>query len=108
MGGPNSGEFTSHAGNPPAHIVHHPWALRQEQSKGCLEQGNSEPVNFLPIVGALVHRPPELPADYGDRKIVALIEKEIWAVEPKDCSLCKTGSERVRPKVNWAKLTGKS
>lgn len=73
----------------------------------AVEEGNGEPVNFLPIVGALVHRPPKLPADYGDRKVVALIEKEIWAVEQKDCPLCKAGSPRYRPKTHWAELTGK-
>lgn len=73
----------------------------------AVEEGNGEPVNFLPIVGALVHRPPRLPADYGDRKVIAVIEKEIWAVDPKDCSLCKAGSPRYRPKTHWAELTGK-
>ena len=55
-----------------------------KEVRRAVEEGNSEPVNFLPIVGALVHRPPKLPADYGDRKVIALIEKEIWAVEPED------------------------
>ncbi|MBL7142457.1 MAG: hypothetical protein ISS83_02290 [Candidatus Pacebacteria bacterium] len=73
----------------------------------AVEEGNGEPVNFLPIVGALVHRPPKLPADYGDRKVIAVIEKEIWAVYPKDCPLCKAGSQRYRPKTHWLELTGK-
>jgi len=73
----------------------------------AVEEGNGEPVHFLPIVGALVHRPPRLPADYGDRKVIAVIEKEIWAVDPKDCPLCKAGSPRYRPKTHWAELTGK-
>jgi len=72
----------------------------------AVEEGNGEPVNFLPIVGALVHRPPRLSADYGDRKVIAVIEKEIWAVDPKDCPLCKAGSPRYRPKTHWAELTG--
>lgn len=73
----------------------------------AVEEGNGETINFLPIVGALVHRPPKLPADYGDRKVVALIEKEVWAIDPKDCPLCKAGSPRYRPKTHWAELTGK-
>lgn len=73
----------------------------------AVEEGNSEPVNFLPVVGALVHRPPELPVDYGDRKVTALIEKEVWAVDPSECSLCKAGSKRYRPKTHWKELTGK-
>jgi orotate phosphoribosyltransferase len=72
----------------------------------AVEEGNGEPVNILPIVGALVHRPPKLPVDYGNREVVALIEKEIWAVEPP-CPLCKAGSVRYRPKTHWPELTGK-
>lgn len=73
----------------------------------AIEEGNIEPVEFLPVVGALAHRPPKLPADYGDVKVVALLEKEVWAMKPEDCPLCKTGSRRLRPKSNWAELTGK-
>ena len=73
----------------------------------AVEEGNGEPVNFPPVVGVLVHRPPKLPADYGDRKVIAVIEKEIWAVDPKDCPLCKAGSLRYRPKTHWKELTGK-
>jgi len=73
----------------------------------AVQEGNGEPVNFLSLVGALVHRPPKLPVDYGDRRVIALIEKEIWAVDPKDCPLCLAGSVRYRPKTHWAELTGK-
>lgn len=73
----------------------------------AIEQGNGESVNFLPVVGTIIHRPPKLPADYGERKVIALLEKEIWAVEQKDCPLCKAGSLRYRPKTHWAELTGK-
>lgn len=65
-------------------------------------------VNFLPYVGILVHRPPKLPVThYGNRQVIALIEKEIWAVPPEECPLCKEGSKRLRPKTNWKELTGK-
>ncbi|MBU1255415.1 MAG: hypothetical protein ABII95_03150 [Patescibacteria group bacterium] len=74
----------------------------------AVEEGNKYPVNFLDEVGVIVHRPPKLPADYGDRKIVSLIEQEVWAVEPEDCKLCKKGSPRFKPKSHWAELTGKS
>lgn len=79
-----------------------------KEVRRAIEQGNSEPVEFLPVVGVLVHRPPKLPADYGDVQIIPLIEKEVWAVDPKDCPLCKAGSRRVRPKSHWAELTGKA
>lgn len=80
-----------------------------QEIRRAVQEGNPEPVDFFPIVGALVHRPPKLPADYGDIKVVALIEKEIWAVNPEECPLCKAGSERLRPKIkeNWEKLTAK-
>ena len=71
-------------------------------------EGNPHPVNFLPFIGVLVHRPSKLPVtEYGDRKVVAVIEKEVWATEPENCSLCKQGSAPLRPKQNWKELTGK-
>lgn len=73
----------------------------------AIEEGNGEPVNFLPFVAALVHRPPKLPADYGDIKVIALLEKEIWVSDPKECPLCQAGSVRLGPKTHWAELTGK-
>lgn len=74
-----------------------------------IEKGNHSPVNWLPVVGILVHRPPQLPAPpYDDRTVVALIEKEVWAVPPEECPLCKAGSKRYRPKTNWKELTGKA
>ncbi|MCH8741448.1 hypothetical protein IH779_00945 [Patescibacteria group bacterium] len=73
----------------------------------AVKEGNSELVNFMPIVGALIHRPPVLPVDYGDTEVVALIEKEVWTVNPKDCHLCQAGSPRYRPKTHWQELTGK-
>ncbi len=81
----------------------------------AIRKGNKEYVNFLPIVGTLVHRPPKLPIGYeiddeGKKvklQIVPLIEKEVWAVDPSECPLCKAGSKRLRPKTHWKELTGK-
>ncbi len=73
----------------------------------AIQEGNSETVNFLPIVGTIIHRPPKLPVDYQNVKVVALVEKEIWAINPEDCPLCRAGSKRYRPKTNWNKLTKK-
>ncbi|MFH2013919.1 MAG: hypothetical protein ABIJ17_03040 [Patescibacteria group bacterium] len=70
--------------------------------------GNPNSVNWLPYVGIFVHRPPKLPVDnYGDRKVISLIETEVWAVDPSECPLCKAGSIRYRPKTHWKELTGK-
>lgn len=78
-----------------------------KEVRRAIEEGNSETVEFSSVVGALVHRPPKLPADYDGRKVSALIEKEVWAVDQEDCPLCKDGSIRCRPKTHWAELTGK-
>ncbi len=74
----------------------------------AIQEGNGEPVEFLPVVATLVHRPLKLPADYGDLKVVALVEREVWAAKPEECQLCQAGSKRLRPKTHWAELTGQS
>lgn len=82
-----------------------------KEVRRAVEEGNSEKVNFLPIVGTIIHRPPGLPARYEingtEVKIVSLVEKEVWAVDPNECPLCKAGSNRYRPKTHWKELTGK-
>lgn len=77
--------------------------------KEAVDSGNPNSVNWLPYVGIFVHRPPKLPVDsYGDRKVIPLIETEVWAVDPSECPLCKAGSVRYRPKTHWKELTGKA
>ncbi len=73
----------------------------------AIQTSNPNPVSFLPIVGALVHRPPKLPIDCWNMRIVALVEKEIWSVPQDQCDLCRQGSVRVKPKANWSLLVGK-
>ena len=68
----------------------------------AVRRDNPNPVEFLPVVGTIIHRPPELPADYSGVEVVSLAELEVWAVDPKDCPLCAKGSERLRPKTHWA------
>jgi len=81
-----------------------------QEVKQAIEQApHQKPVNIMPIVAALVHRPPKLSIQYpGDVRVVALVEKEVWAVKPEECPLCAAGSKRVRPKSNWIELTGKA
>ncbi len=79
-----------------------------QEVRRAVREGNSEPVNFLPVVGTLIHRPHKLPVDYNGTTVVSLIERQIWAVEQKDCSLCAAGSPRYRPKTHWRELTGKA
>lgn len=75
----------------------------------AVNENNRYKVKFLPIVGTILHRPPKLPVQYffDDQPvtIVPLIEKEIRAVPQTECPLCAAGSERLKPKTNWAKLT---
>jgi len=73
----------------------------------AIKEGNPEPVNLIFTVGALVHRPSKLPISYAELRIVSLIEKEVWAVDPSECPLCKAGSPRLRPKAHWVELTGR-
>jgi hypothetical protein len=73
----------------------------------AVNSGNPNPVNWLPYVGILVHRPPLFVSHYGEREVISLINKEVWAVPQTECILCQKGSERVKPKTNWNKLTGK-
>jgi orotate phosphoribosyltransferase len=75
----------------------------------AVNDGNKELVKWIPVIGALVHRPPKLPVNfYGERRVVPLLEEEVWAVPPEECPLCKAGSARYRPKTHWTELTGKA
>ena len=82
-----------------------------EEVRRAVRERNPEPFNFLKIVGVLFYRPPKLPAIYeidGERiALVALIKKEMWAINPAECLLCKAGSPRYKPKSHWQELTGK-
>jgi len=58
-------------------------------------------VEFLPFIGTVVYRPSKLP---GNRNIVALVKREVWAAPQEECPLCWQGSVRYRPKENWDEL----
>lgn len=77
--------------------------------KLAVESMNREPVNWLPYIGTLVHRPDKVVTHYQDRLVIPVIEKIIWNSKPEDCPLCKAGSESLQPKAagtyNWDKLT---
>jgi len=80
-----------------------------EEVYRAVKEGNSESVIFSSDVFTLIHRPSKLStADYDNRRVRALVHEEIWAVKPEDCPLCAKGSKPLRPKENWAKLTGKA
>lgn len=75
----------------------------------AVEAMNGEPVDWLPYIGVLVHRPSEPVTHYGNRRVISVIEKIIWSADPKDCPLCAKGSPRLKPKTpgtnNWDRLT---
>ncbi len=60
--------------------------------------------NILPYIVCLVNRSGS--SSLGGRELRALLTLDIhnWAAD--DCPLCKMGSQVVRPKANWAALTG--
>lgn len=79
----------------------------QEVMRAVKEGNSDKPVLFFLPVLALIHRPPKLPVDYGGRKVVALVEKEVHNFKPEECPYCKVGSPKYRAKTHWEELTGK-
>ena len=78
-----------------------------EDVKEAVEHYNPYPVKWIPVIGVFVHRPAKLPVThYGDSKVIALFEREVWKEEPP-CRLCNEGSVPLKPKANWHILTGK-
>lgn len=73
-----------------------------EVRKG-IREGNEVPVTFAPVAGVLVHRSDVWQIE--DTRVVPFDHYEIKVWPPTDCPLCKGGSEAIRPKKNWAKLT---
>lgn len=71
-----------------------------------IQEGNSEPVFFLPDVATIIYRPARLQG--GQIDVIALIRRGVKTWESNNCPLCARGSERLRPKQNWVRLTGKA
>jgi len=80
-----------------------------EAVERAIVKGNKYPVIFDPFVGTIILRPPKFEPTYGGKRVVALIAKEVWAVEREKCTLCAQGSKLIeKPKLNWGELTGKN
>ena len=74
--------------------------------KTALTRDNKEPINLIPVVGVIVHRPPVLPVSYDGFEVVSLLEiPGIKTFKPAECPLCRAGSSRLSPKKNWKELT---
>lgn len=70
-----------------------------------IQNGNSNPVTFVPVVMTLVHRSDTY--EFEGSPILYFRHYEIESWEPGECPLCAAGSKRLRPKQSWAELTGK-
>ncbi len=70
-----------------------------------IREGNPNPVTFVPVVLTLVHRSDVY--EFEGAPILYLRHYDIKSWEPEECPLCAAGSKRIRPKQNWAELTGK-
>jgi len=73
-----------------------------------IRQGNDpNRVQFMPCVMTLVHRSPIY--TFEDAPILHLLHLDIQVWDDKEhCPLCAAGSEALRPKHDWLKLTGKN
>lgn len=69
----------------------------------ALREGNPHPVTFAPLIYVLIHRSDITQLE--DTPIIYGYHFDIWKTDPKDCALCKAGSQRMRPKQNWSELT---
>lgn len=70
-----------------------------------IRAGNPGPVRFFPLSLGLVHR--SLVYEFEGGPILFFRHYDIRKWKPEDCPLCKAGSKRIRPKQNWAELTGR-
>jgi len=71
-----------------------------EQTIAAIEKKNAI---VWPVLGVLVNRSGRV--KLGERKVVAVIDKPMPMWAPAECPLCQAGSEAVRPKGNWDRLT---
>lgn len=81
-------------------------AVRQAIRVGNQQLGIVSPVQFVPVVSALVHRSDQYEFEGGPILSQAHYDIKTW--EKEECPLCAQGSERIEePKKHWARLTGK-
>lgn len=71
-----------------------------------IREGNPNPVTFAPVIAVMAHRSNATAVEDTSVVFAYHFDIEVWG--PDDCPLCKGGSEALRPKGNWARLTGKA
>ncbi|MBU0624895.1 hypothetical protein KKF05_00975 [Patescibacteria group bacterium] len=69
----------------------------------AVSRNNHRPVTFVPAVLTVVNRFGS--ALFEKTPIISLASYDLHTWEQKSCPLCAAGSERLRPKLNWLKLT---
>ena len=75
--------------------------------RDAVKCGNPHEVFFLPDIACGIFRPPHDGAMTAISDIIYLAKKVVKTWPPSECPLCKQGSLRMKPKENWAELTGK-
>ena len=73
--------------------------------KTGIKNAHEYEINFVPAVLTVVDRSGSDEIDGAKLLCLANYDINIW--DPSECPLCKQGSKRLRPKVNWAELTGR-
>jgi orotate phosphoribosyltransferase len=71
-----------------------------------IREGNKNEVKFVPIIATAFLRSNTRKIEEAKVVYVARFSK-IQSWPPNKCPLCKAGSKPLRPKENWAELTGK-
>lgn len=74
---------------------------------GLMAAGEGLNISFLPKLVVLVNRSgmKTLKTPHGEFEICPLLDIPMPMWEPDECPLCKKGSEAIKPKGNWDKLT---
>lgn len=72
-----------------------------------LRGAHQHPLTFVPLAATLVDRRSDFETTINGAPIVSVARYNIQKWNPAVCPLCRGGSERIRPKANWAKLTGR-
>jgi len=80
-------------------------AVREGIRLGTI-QNHPHPVSFAPLSLVLVHRSNIF--EFEGEPIIYMEHYDIQSWTPEECPLCARGSRRLRPKKNWAILTGKA
>ena len=79
-----------------------------EAVRAGIKAGTPHPVEFVPFLPVLVHRPAKGEGlEVDGSKVIWVMHYDIWAVTPDLCELCRLGSKPLRPRAgnNWSLLT---